>query len=215
MSLSTKSVITDEYRYESVNEHSYQRVPIPIKYYTPTFSSHRFMPTRLFYNTAPVYYEPKIEIKLEPRVTEIRIEKMPLTKSNSFVSIAETTKSTIEEADNCDYKYKYEYIEEINKKPISKVFSKSSSNISDMKSLTKPNSASFAFDHDQANKQRHVSFFKHTDDDSGLSLAGSLVKASPAYLPVNRSVHIGPIFNGSSYGILCNFDQLLRSPPHD
>ena len=47
-----------------------------------------------------------------------------------------------------------------------------------------------------------MSFVKHTHDDDGESLAGNLVKSSETFLPVTRSVNVGPIFNGNSFGIL-------------
>jgi hypothetical protein len=58
----------------------------------------------------------------------------------------------------------------------------------------------------EGDKHRHVTYVKHTHED-GQSLEGNLVKSSDTFLPTTRSVNVGPIFNGSSFGILS------KSPP--
>lgn len=63
-----------------------------------------------------------------------------------------------------------------------------------------PNSVTYVFD--DCDNNRQVTYIRHADNDPGLTLPGCLVKASETNLPVNRSVHLGAIFNGSSFGLL-------------
>jgi hypothetical protein len=69
-------------------------------------------------------------------------------------------------------------------------------------------SSTFVFDNEDNNRSV-VSYVKHTDNDTGLCLDGCLVKAaSPCLLPVNRSVHLGTVFNGNSFGLLSSSMQI-------
>jgi hypothetical protein len=69
-------------------------------------------------------------------------------------------------------------------------------------------SSTFVFDNEDNNRSV-VSYVKHTDNDQGLCLDGCLVKAaSPCLLPVNRSVHLGTVFNGNSFGLLSSSMQI-------
>ncbi|CAF0709204.1 unnamed protein product [Brachionus calyciflorus] len=112
-----------------------------------------------------------------------------------------------------DYKYKYSYNEssETYRKrscSSSALKSKSMSNISKISSSSSSDSdnensgVTFFYDNNDANRQ--VTYVKHSNNvnDSGLSLEGCLVKASPTFLPVTRSLQLGAIFNGSSFGLL-------------
>lgn len=59
----------------------------------------------------------------------------------------------------------------------------------------------YVFEADK-DKHRHVTYVKHTHEN-GQSLEGNLVNANETeFLPTTRSVNVGPIFNGSSFGIL-------------
>lgn len=118
---------------------------------------------------------------------EVKIERMPLKRSNSFVSVVETK---AEGEEQC--------VEE-SKSIKANSGSKSCSN---MDTEIKPviNNVSFVYENDN-DKHRHVTYVKQTTSDAE-SAAGNMVKASSGFLPVNRSVGCGPIFNGNSFGIL-------------
>lgn len=66
-------------------------------------------------------------------------------------------------------------------------------------------SLTYVYNNDDENRQ--VTYIRQTDNDSGLTLPGCLVKASETFLPVTRSVNLGAIFNGNSFGLLS------KSPP--
>lgn len=216
--MSYKSLVTDEFRHSSsVSEHC-DYYP---KYYSPTlrFNRHRFYsPTRLYYprsyhtqlTHAPLFHRPLVHTPLYHE-HEVKIERIPLQRSNSYVSVVESKNET-RDNDNYDYKYDYNYVEETDNKSIKRSHSKSMSNISKSMScisndfcapVVKPvvNSVTYVYDRDLDDKHRHVTYVKHSTDDSA-SLAGNLVKNSEKFLPVNRSVNVGPIFNGNSFGIL-------------
>lgn len=144
--------------------------------------------------------------------------------SSSFVNTSYSNSS--------DYDYKYEYsTETIENKvslPLSLPLSKSMTHISNIKYETKTipappppppvqtveiyhtntplrindNQNSLTYVYKTDNDNRSVSFVKHTNNDSGLSLEGCLVNSSPTFLPVNRSLEAGAIFNGNSFGLL-------------
>ncbi len=180
------------------------------------------MPTRIYY---PRYLPLPKPVE---KVTEVKIvEKVPLVRSNSYVSIVETkdeVKDTVNNEYKYDYKYDYKLTEEVGNKTLSKTHSKSMTNISKNNfkeaiilnpepatttvtvtpAQAKTNSVTYVFEHEpKENTTRHVTYVKHTNNDSGSSLAGSLCSASSTFLPVNRSVNVGPIFNGNTFGILC------------
>lgn len=62
------------------------------------------------------------------------------------------------------------------------------------------NSLTYVYNDNDGDRQ--VTYIRHTDNDPGLSLPGCLVRASETNLPVTRSVNLGAIFNGSSFGLL-------------
>lgn len=164
-------------------------------------------PTRVYYPESPVYtapaYTPAVWT-IPPKATELKIERMPLQRSNSFVSIVESKDEKRDSSRHYDVKYDYKYVEaNDNKSVTSKIMSKSLSNMGSFDACVVPvqNSVTYVYDDDK-DKHRHVSFVKHTHDDDGESLAGNLVKSSETFLPVTRSVNVGPIFNGNSFGIL-------------
>jgi len=167
-------------------------------------------PTRVYYPGSSIYtapYTPAVW-SLPPKSTELKIERMPLQRSNSFVSIVETKDEKRDSDNNYDVKYDYKCVEENDNKSVKqsnlKIMSKSLTNMGSFDPCVnvKPvvNSVTYVYDDDK-DKHRHVSFVKHTHTD-GDSLAGNLVKSSETFLPVTRSVNVGPIFNGNSFGIL-------------
>lgn len=117
---------------------------------------------------------------------EVKIERMPLKRSNSFVSVVETKTETSE-------------ITEENKSIKANTASKSCSNMET--EIPVINSVTYVHDKDDKDQHRHVTYVKQTTND-GETAAGNLVRSSHHWLPVNRSVGCGPVFNGNSFGIL-------------
>jgi len=155
--------------------------------------------TRLWF---PAPYTPPIwssAIK-NADVKVVDAQPAPLKRSNSFVSVTESKNET-RVNDSYDVKYDYKYEEAVDGKSIKNSSSKSmSKSCSDMD--VPVNNVTYVFETDkEGDKHRHVTYVKHTHED-GQSLEGNLVKSSDTFLPSTRSVNVGPIFNGSSFGIL-------------
>lgn len=152
--------------------------------------------TSVFY---PAPYTPPIWTA-PPKTTEVKIvENIPLKRSNSFVSVSETKNESCAN-DKYDMKYDYKYQEEVDGKSISNSTSKCiSKSCSDMNCEIPVNNVTYVYETDK-DKHRHVTYVKQCHDDSE-SIAGNVVKSSDL-LPTTRSVNVGPIFNGSSFGIL-------------
>ena len=93
---------------------------------TLRFNSH--VPTRVYYPATVL--EPKRE-----KVEEIRIERMPLHRSNSFVSVQN-------EANADDYNYDYKYVDHVDSKTVKSMRSPVSSMSKSMSNMAK--SCSFA-----------------------------------------------------------------------
>lgn len=171
---------------------------------TLRFNRHHEVPIPASASTTKLYYPSAYTPPLwaAPRgATEIKIERMPLQRSNSYVSIHETKNETVTD-ENVETKYECS-VEEKNDNGLkaNSGMSKSMHNMgsSDVKPVV--NSVTYVYDTDK-DKHRHVTYVKHVHNDAGDSLAGNLVKSSDNFLPVNRSVNVGPIFNGNSFGIL-------------
>lgn len=166
---------------------------------TLRFNSH--VPTRVYYPATVL--EPKRE-----KVEEIRIERMPLHRSNSFVSVPNENHGDEKYETNYEYKFVENICDNksINKNSASKSMSNMTKGCSFANEPTtievKPvkNSVTYVYDNEQ-DKHRHVSYVKHTHNE-GESSTGGFVKASETFMPVTRSVNVGPVFNGNSFGIL-------------
>jgi len=157
-------------------------------------------PTRVYYPlTAP--YTPPLWTAPVGVPPEVRLERVPLRRSNSYVSVTTETKDETKVDDKVVESKTESVQEEDDGKSIrSKVVSKSMSNMGGSEIKPVINSVTYVYDADK-DKHRHVTYVKHTSNN-GDSLPGSLFRSSCSFLPVTRSVGCGPIFNGTSFGIL-------------
>ena len=115
------------------------------------------------------------------------------------------------DSDGLSFKHEYKITKTFDKKP-DKVL-KSSNSLNNLKKLEetkkpKPisdySSTTYLYEDGYSPKtNNNTTYIRHIENENGLTLPGSLVKASSSFLPVNRSLHVGSIFNGSSFGILC------------
>lgn len=166
--------------------------------------------------------EPRAPVILQrsPSMTSIISVKSRLARPQSFrhtpirndkdnvinIKIETENDCCFDTAQKNNYKYEYNLNEsfEATRKNLSVPQSRSFSRITTVQKTPIQNinggSATYYFDSDE--NGRNVTYVKHSENDTGLSLAGCLVKASPTFLPVNRSLELGAIFNGSTFGLL-------------
>ena len=201
----TTTVVTTTHKPEPLTTYTTKisprvsRIGTTTLYRSPSLRTVRFNSIPRVTYIPPVYHH--------DNVVNIRIEK-----ENTPVT---TTTSEYSEFKQ-DFKYDYSMNETFESK---KSRSKSMTRLNDsfelqkidlnrQKPVSDVNSVTVIYDQSSKNDDRHVHFYEHLEQDNGCSLAGSLMRANSSLLPVNRSVEIGSIFNGNSFGILCKFYEI-------
>lgn len=196
-----RTLISDKYLYESVNQTVRKRVESParpsvtlvrVPSVTSILSINRESRPRSF--RANCRDENVINIKVEH-------ERPRFASSTKLFDKKEYQESSY----NYNYSEKFESTRRRSLSSSSALRSKSLSQLSKQSSSssdsdTENSTVTYFYDNNDNNRQ--VTYVKHTENEPGLSLAGCLVKASPSFLPVNRSHQLGAIFNGSSFGLL-------------
>lgn len=156
-------------------------------------------PTRVYYPFTTGYVPPVWTAPVGVPA-EVKLERVPLKRSNSIVNIVETTNETKVDGVVVESNTEKKVEEKCDDQVTCSMQSKSCSNIGDCEVKPVINSVTYVYDNDK-DKHRHVTYVRHSHN-AGESLAGNLVKASPTFLPCTRSVGAGPIFNGTNFGIL-------------
>ena len=196
-----RTLISDRYHYESVNQTIHKRVESPPK---PSVTIVRVpsVTSIVSFNreSRPKSFRGNFR---EENVIDIKVEhERPNFSSTTRIH----DQNQIQES-NQRYNYS-ESFESIRRRSLSSsaLRSKSLSQISKLSSSSDSDneSATVTYFYDNNDNNRQVTYIRHAENEPGLSLAGCLVKASPSFLPVNRSHQLGAIFNGSSFGLLSN-----------
>jgi len=157
-------------------------------------------PTRVYYPFTTGYVPPVWAAPVGVPQAEVKLERVPLRRSNSVVNIVETSSETKVDGLVVESNSEQKVEEQHDGAGSCSVQSKSCSNIGEFEVKPVINSVTYVYDSNK-DKHRHVTYVKHTHN-AGESLAGNLVKASPTFLPCTRSVGAGPIFNGTNFGVL-------------
>lgn len=194
-----RTLVSDKYLYESVNQTVRKRVESPAR------------PSVTMVRVPSVTSIMSINRESRPKSfrTSSRNDVINIKVEHERPSFASSTKIFDQnEYQESNYKYNYsESFETSRRRSLSSsaLKSKSLSQLSKLSSSSSDSDSentSVTYYYDNNDNNRQVTYVRHAENDSGLSLAGCLVKASPSFLPVNRSHQLGAIFNGSSFGLL-------------
>ena len=154
--------------------------------------------------TIRVHSTPRITCIPPPCCATENVVNIRVEKENRPVTTSKTTS---------EYEYNYSCNETYESK---KTRSKSMTRLNDSFELQKIelnprkpaiNSVTVVYDNGAKNNDRRVHFCEHVETSSAsdceaANLASSLMRANSALMPCNRSVEVGSIFNGNSFGIL-------------
>ena len=158
-----------------------------------------------------------VRVHSTPRVTFISPQRLYEPFSEPFCCKDNVINIKIEKENECPimkasvYNYDYSFSETFERKhKRSKSMTGLNENSYELEKIElkrKPSIRNVAVVYENnRNDNRHVHFCDQIeDDDNKVKCVSSLVSASPSFLPVNRSIQVGSIFNGNSFGILCNY----------
>ena len=161
-----------------------------------------------------------VRVQSNPKNTFVSHTQLPLPLSDSICCTNNLINIKIEKENEqphlkyYDYNYDYSFSETLQKN----TRSKSMTSLNDTFELEKielkrkPSIRNVAVIYENnKNDNRHVHFCDQIETDSENKSVSSLVTSYPSFLPVNRSIQVGSIFNGNSFGLLCKKNLFLIS----
>jgi hypothetical protein len=152
-----------------------------------------------------------VRVHSTPRVNFIPTPPLPLPCTDccreNVIDIKIEKENDYPKLNSYEYKYDYSFNETFERK---NTRSKSMTRLNDTYELEKielkrkPSirNVSVVYESNK-NDKKHVHFNDNIENDCNITCVSSLVTASPTFLPVNRSIQVGSIFNGHSFGLLC------------